>query len=77
MGAFVRLIQEAPDLRRGAQGDDSSAKPSEGPKKRSQAAEMSLQAGLDQLAMLRMQISQMTVQSPSVVTQDKGHEDID
>ena len=76
MGAFVRLLQEAPDLRRGL-GTDSSPKPSERPNKPSQSPEMSLQAGLDQLAMLRMQISQLSVQPPTAVAQATTPVDLD
>ena len=62
MGAFVRLIQEAPPLHRsdhsrstgGAAGKLSSAT--------AQAPEMSLQAGLDQLSCIRMQLSSMQPQ---------------
>ncbi len=77
VGAFVRLMQEAPDLRRGAQGYDSSSQPSEGGQNSSLAPEMSLQAGLDQLAALRMQISQMTVPPASAVTDKSTSESIE
>lgn len=62
VGAFVRLIQEAPELRKMPLLDES-AHPLQGGLKTGASSEMSLQAGLDQLALLRLQISQMPSQS--------------
>ena len=60
MGAFVRLIQEAPPLHRSAHS--RSAGGAAGRLLTAQASEMSLQAGLDQLSRIRMQLSSMQQQ---------------
>ena len=74
VGAFVRFIQEAPPLHKAPPGEEQAPLP----KTTSQsvtAPEMTLQAGLDQLALLRLQISQMPMHSSSsAVTQDTSLE---
>lgn len=56
VGAFVRLIQDAPSLHQGLASQHEGA--SKRPSSASSAGEMSLQAGLDQLARLRLQLTQ-------------------
>ena len=62
VGAFVRLIQEAPPLHRSDHSRSAGGPAGRLSSAAAQATEMSLQAGLDQLSRIRMQLSTMQPQ---------------